>query len=79
MGTERYYDADGAVHKVHSEYSFGQYNVYVDGRLYACADDRIELVDTLRECVAAHGFTKSRPKKKRDVLLGVCDVLRGDA
>lgn len=65
MKTVRYYDRDGQVHTVRTEYNFGQYNIYLDGAFYASADDRLELDDAIRSLVAYKGFTAKRRKQKK--------------
>lgn len=67
MALTKYKDADGIIHTVSTErLSFGGYAIYLDGKYYAQADDRIELDDAVRELVAYKKFTVVHKKAKRN-------------
>lgn len=62
--TTKYYDPDNVVHTVKTEYSFGSYVIYLDGKLYAQADDREELYDAIDSLVKYKKYTVVRTKKR---------------
>lgn len=65
MGLTKYVDPNGQVHTVRTEYSFGSYVIYLDGKLYAQADDRIELDDAVRSLIEYKQYTVARKKSKK--------------
>ncbi|MCM1296899.1 MAG: hypothetical protein NC311_15275 [Muribaculaceae bacterium] len=65
MTLTKYLDPDGQAHTVRTEYSFGSYIIYLDGKLYAQADDRNELDDAVRELVKYKKYTVARKKSKK--------------
>ena len=65
MKITKYVDQDGKTHAVSTEYSFGGYVIYLDGKLYAQADDRIELDDAIRELLTYKEFTVARSQKSQ--------------
>lgn len=64
----KYYDKTGQVHTVKTERNMcGEYMVFLDGQIYACADDYNELCDLMRELEKYRGFTMVCRKKRRTV------------
>lgn len=67
MSLTKYVDPNGQVHTVSTEYSFGSYVVYLDGKLYAQADDRNELDDAVRSLVDYKKFSCVRAKVRKKI------------
>lgn len=67
MNSTKYIDPSGQVHTVSTEYSFGSYVVYLDGKLYAQADDRSELDDAVRSLVEYKKYSCVRAKTSKKI------------
>ena len=61
---ERYYEPSGREHIVKSEWNFGCYAIYVDGKFYTNADDRFEKRETIDEIVKDNMWLETKPLKK---------------
>ncbi len=57
-----YYSPRGVPHTVSTDYTPNGYEVRIDGKHYATADDRAELNDTVRELVKRKRFSETPPK-----------------
>ncbi len=63
-----YFSPKGQPHTVHTRYTPSGYEVRLDGKLYALADDLAELNDTIRSLVKQKRFTET-PRPKRNTPL----------
>ncbi len=63
MEIKTYYSPKGKAHTVSTDYTPSGYIVRLDGKLYAQADDRAELDDTIRELVRCKRFSETPHKK----------------
>ena len=65
MDTTVYYSPRGVSHTVSTDYTPSGYEVRLDGKIYAMADDRAELRDTVSELVKRKRFSETPPKSAK--------------
>lgn len=66
---EKYYEPSGRQHTVSTEWSLGSFVIYVDGKFYATADDRLDKRETINELVKQRMWLETRPRQIKTPLV----------